>query len=246
MNKLLCLLLLFSLGISAQERKPVQGRIVYGSLGLKDVLVVNNNAQAETRTDSLGNFSLKMQVGDLLIVSDRTIQTKKVRYTPDVVKNGVIMISVIQVIEEIEEVVINRSRVTTASLGIPTGKKYTPAERRLKTAGDFKPVHLLGLLAGSLQVDPILNTINGKTKRLKKEISVERREQLLARLWATYTKAEINEIYKIPEDYTNGFAYYVIEDAAFSTALEAGDKLNADLHASELSTLFLKNIGHED
>lgn len=246
MNKFLFIVLLFSFALSAQERKPVQGRILNGSLGVKDVLVVNNNAQQETRTDSLGNFSLKMQVGDLLIVSDRKIETKKIRYTPDVVKNGVVMISVVQTVEDIEEVVINRSTLTSQSLGIPSGKKYTPAERKLRTAGDFKPIHLLGLLAGSLQVDPILNAINGKTKRLKKEISVEKREQLLVRLWSIYTKAELNENYKIPEDYTNGFAYYIIEDAAFSTALEAGDKLNADLHAATLSTLFLKDIGHEE
>ena len=63
---------------------------------------------------------------------------------------------------------------------IPYGqKKYTPAERKLKTAGDFKPIHLLGLLGGAFALDPIINKINGRTKKLKKEIKVEGKETYL-------------------------------------------------------------------
>jgi hypothetical protein len=45
-------------------------------------------------------------------------------------------------------------------------KKYTVAERRLRTAGDFKPIMLLNLYG--MPLDLIINKINGRTKRPKK------------------------------------------------------------------------------
>ncbi|WAC01499.1 hypothetical protein N7U66_16040 [Lacinutrix neustonica] len=46
-------------------------------------------------------------------------------------------------------------------VGIPgyKGKPKTKSERQLQTAGDFKPIMLLGLLAGSMPFDPLLNAI---------------------------------------------------------------------------------------
>ena len=86
---------------------------------------------------------------------------------------------------DLKEVIINEHpEITAENIGvIPYGqKKYTPAERKLYTAGDFKPIHLLGLLGGTLAVDPIINKINGKSKKLKKEIEVEKKESYLKQL----------------------------------------------------------------
>ncbi len=60
------------------------------------------------------------------------------------------------------------------------GDKNPTDERRLRTAGDFKLIHLLGLLGGSLQVHPILNAINGRTKRLKRNIRIEKQQRNIA------------------------------------------------------------------
>jgi hypothetical protein len=49
---------------------------------------------------------------------------------------------------QLDEVVIRRyNNINAVSLGIiPNQKSYTPAERKLRTAGDFKPIMLLGLM----------------------------------------------------------------------------------------------------
>jgi hypothetical protein len=50
---------------------------------------------------------------------------------------------------QLDEVVIRRyNNINAVSLGIiPANQKsYTPAERKLRTAGDFKPIMLLGLI----------------------------------------------------------------------------------------------------
>jgi hypothetical protein len=139
-SKLLHLLLLIlPLLAQAQERHAVKGRVYYANLGVKDVLVVNNNAQVETRTDSLGNFTINAKVGDLIILSDFKIETKKIRYTPDLIKNGLMLLEVKMVAEEIEEVVINRSTITSESLGIPMGKSLY--RTGAKAAGWHKRPH---------------------------------------------------------------------------------------------------------
>lgn len=50
----------------------------------------------------------------------------------------------------------------------------TQMERRLYT-GDFKPIDLLGLLGGSVNVDAILNSINGRTAMTKKLMNWKRK-----------------------------------------------------------------------
>lgn len=76
----------------------------------------------------------------------------------------------------LDEVEIKKSKYDAVSLRI-IPKEIKPLslyERRLYTAGDFKAIHLLSILGGGMAVDPIINKISGRTKRLKKYIQVEK------------------------------------------------------------------------
>ena len=245
-SKLIIVLIILPL-LAYAQRQQQSGRIVYGSLGVKDVLVVNNNAQQETRTDSLGNFSLKMQIGDLLIMSDRKIETKKIRYTPDVVKNGVVVISVIQTVEDIEEVVINRSRVTSESLGIPMGKSYTPAERRLRNASGLDPTIGVGMMPGiSISFDAILNAMNGRTERLKKEVIIERKEFALQKLDGLFTDDYFTSTLLIPAEDIAAFKYYAVEDDALMATLNGGTKEAIEFTLAGVATKYKQLNKHEE
>jgi hypothetical protein len=50
------------------------------------------------------------------------------------------------------QVIQEASRLSAESIGLfhTDKKRYTQAERHLQTVGDFKPIMLLGLLAGSM------------------------------------------------------------------------------------------------
>lgn len=85
-------------------------------------------------------------------------------------------------VNKLNEVYIKpKSEFNAVSLGIIKEeiKPLSVYERRLYTAGDFKPIHLLNILGGSLAVDPIINAINGRTKKMKKHIEIERKESNL-------------------------------------------------------------------
>jgi hypothetical protein len=232
--------LLLPVYLPAQQRQAVQGKVFAGNAGVPEVLIVNFTGQAETRADSLGNFSLKMQVGDLLIVNDRRIETKKIRYTQDLLKNNLLLLEATLIAKELEEVVINRSTVTSQSLGIPMGKKYTPAERRLRTAAGLDPTLGVGMMPGvSVSLDAIINAISGRTKMLKKELVVEKKELAMQKMETLFTEKYYVETLKLAPEQIPGFKYYAVEDTDFRQLLTEGNGYKIELKAAELSKNYL-------
>jgi len=150
---------------------------------------------------------------------------------------------------ELKEVIVNKHpEINAVSLGIsPKGIIHrTQIERRLYTAGDFKPIHLLGLLGGHLEVDPILNAISGRTKMIKKDIEVERKLRLLATIDALYKDANyFTQTLKIPTDYIKAFQYYCIEDKLFAETLKTKNKIKIEYLLVPLAAKFNKIFTEE-
>lgn len=231
----------------AQQRMVISGKVVYGNYKTNPLLIVNVNAEKETYTDSLGNFTIAAHTGDLFAVSGSNIKPKQIRYTPDLVKGNIFTIIVQAEATQLDEVVINRSNISAESLGIvPKNQKtYTTIERRLATAGDFKPIHLLGLLAGSLQVDPIINAINGKTKLLKKQVAIEAQQRFIEKLKDIYTQQEITDKFKIPGLHTEGYLYYISEDEILIKAVNEHNISDCEFAMSRLASVYLEIIKNE-
>ena len=122
--------------------------------------------------------------------------------------------SMLSQVNRLEEVIINsKSEFNALSLGI-ISKEIKPLsinERRLYTAGDFKPIHLLSILGGSLPVDPIINAINGRTKRLKKYIHLEKKENNLSFLEDHFMEYMVENLL-ITEEKLGIFLTYLIEN----------------------------------
>ena len=127
-------------------------------------------------------------------------------------------------INQLSEVVLTEYRnITTESLGIiPKGMKtYTPAERKLKqaTGGDNQ----YGL-STRVSFDAILNAISGRTRMLKKELEIEKKEILLENVKLDYSTEYLIKNLNIPEALTEGFLYYLIEDREFVSAYKSDNK----------------------
>ncbi|GAA4886320.1 hypothetical protein GCM10023311_06610 [Flaviramulus aquimarinus] len=101
-------------------------------------------------------------------------------------------------------------------VGIPgyQGKPATQSERRLHEAGEFKPKMLLGLLTGSIPLNPILNGISGRTKTLKKRVEIETKETLIlsikSRLSKDFLASNPLEDYLVAD-----FFYFCADDENF-------------------------------
>jgi hypothetical protein len=243
------LFFLFSLSqaVSAQTgiEKPIKGQITADAIPLEGINVTNASNEITVVSDQYGVFSVLAKEGDILIFSAINYESLRKIIRNQEFKTGSIIVDLTPKSIELKEVVINdHPSLSAENLGIiPRDQvKLTTAERRLQTAGDFKPMHLLGLLGGLLAVDPILNAINGRTKRLKKEVALERKEFLMAKLEVLFEDRYYIETLKIPEELIKGFQYYCVEDADFVSSLQSKNKTMSMFLIVGLASDFNKNI----
>lgn len=225
--------------------KLINGQVTTNGISpIVGVNVTNTSNKIMVVSDGYGHFSILAKEGDILSFSAvnyeplRKIINKK-EFTIGNVNADLTSRSI-----ELNEVVINKhSGITAENLGIISKDqvKLTPAERRLQTAGDFKPIHLLGLLGGHLAVDPILNAISGRTKMLKKEVVVEKKEFLMAKLVNLFEDKYYTETLKIPLEFIGGFQYYCIEDPHFVRSLNEKNKTMCMFLIVGLAAEFNKN-----
>jgi len=228
MGRLWWLLFLFSISCFAQQRQLLKGKAFIGDDAGAGLFVINNKTGEEAKTDSQGNFSIHVTVGDRLAVYSEKTEIREFAINQNTLKENPYLVSVNYKTTELEGVEINKFKnINSESLGlVPKGqKKYTPAERKLKTAGDFKPIMLLGIIAGGMPIDPIINAISGRTKMLKKALATEQREGRIDKIYGFYTEDEIAREFSIPKEYVNGFVFHIVEDADLAAALKAD---NAD------------------
>ena len=250
MNKILILLFIYQL-TSAQStvEKTLHGKISVASGNVEGVTIVNLVNEKSTISDSNGEFYILAKAQDLLVFSSVNLEYHRKIIEQEDLKSELIIIKMISKTTELKEVIVNNNpELNAVSLGIsPKGIKHrTPMERKLYTAGDFKPIHLLGILGGSLAVDPILNAINGRTAMIKKEVEVEKKERLLAIIDALYKKDYFAKTLKIPTDYIRGFQYYCIEDKKFAAILISKNKVKIEFLLVPLAKKYNEIITDEN
>src|SRR5690554_5257638 len=130
--------------------------------------------------------------------------------------------SIFEDVNTLDEVFIkSKSEFNAVSLGILKKeiKPLTTNERRLYTAGDFKPIHLLSLLGGSLAVDPIINAISGRTKRLKRYIQIEKKESNLIFLEEHFMGFMVENL-DIEKQLIGRFLNYLVENKELQGLIE--------------------------
>jgi hypothetical protein len=248
---ILFLIFLFSQLLPAQTlfRKNIKGNVTVSSAPIDAVTIVNENSNRTTITDFKGDFIIEVREGDVLLVSAVNIMAKEITIDKKVISDQTISIAMEFVNIELEEVIIKEaSKISAESVGvIPYGqKRYTQAERHLQTAGDFKPIMLLGLLGGSMPLDPLINKINGRTKRLKKLVVLEAKTALFGTLDKHFDDSYYTKKLKIPSEYIEGFKFYIVENDTFVSYLKNDDLVMVQFLLIEHATTYLEIIKREN
>jgi hypothetical protein len=241
---LLITVFLTQLAVGQSIDKWIKGQVSSDGIPLEGINIINASTKIMVVSDSYGAFTISVKEGDVLNFSAVNYEDLRKYISIQEFRMGTIIVDLTPKSIELKEVIINENHgISAENMGIiPRNQvKLTPAERRLQTAGDFKPIHLLGLLGGALAVDPILNAINGRTKMLKKELVVEKKEFLIAKLEFLFDDKYYIETLKIPEDYIKGFQYYCIEDRDFARSLNEKNKTMSMFLIVGLASSFNKN-----
>lgn len=242
---LLFFLLTYTTLLSAQNERELKGKLVAENNGdVESISIANLTTEKQVLSRKDGTFTIVAAVGDVLQFSSIQYGEKKMTLKEIDFGTEELLVKMVAKVNQLSEVYIEKNHITSESLGLvsPGQKKYTPAERKLKTAGDFKPIQLLNILGGALPFDPIINKISGKTKRLKKELDVEGRELMMDRLKGWFEESYLTGELKIPQENIDGFWMYTMDDVGFNNAVKAKNKTLATFLLTELAVKYKKII----
>lgn len=244
----LCSVIVYFLFISSfsfsQETFLLQGKIYSQSSYLEGITVFNTTQNKGVYSLSDGSFSITVKEKDTLIFT--AIHLKKREYiVAKKDKKQKVKIPMEVKVNQLDEITFTEYKsISPESLGIiPKGMKtFTPAERRLRAAGKFRWYSPLLIPLGGMSVDGLINSISGKTTELEKELEIEKKELLLEKLQLKYSKEYMVTHFKIPEDYVNGFFYYLIESNEFKNVYKLKDKIKTEFILSKLAVEFKNQL----
>ena len=230
---LLPLFIVFGIHFISGQTVAVKGQIIADD-EVDGIHILNNTSNTFTISNSKGEFSIPAKLKDTLLISGVSYELKKIVVGQNLINSKSLTIYLADKINVLDEVVVGKILTGDLSsdlansgvqrginfydLGITgyTGKPKTQSERRLYTAGDFKPIHLLALLGGSLPMDPIFNAISGRTKLLKNRVHLENQDQCILNI-----KSNLSQIlfsaHPLKEQYRNEFFYFCADDLQFDT-----------------------------
>lgn len=228
--------------------KTIKGKVVSAAVDLEGIYIVNLNTEVATASANGGYFEIQAKSGDTLMFSAIQIKGKKVVLEQNDFKDALFFVRLEGVINSIEEVkIIKYNNINAVSLGIlqKPAVVYTPAERKLRSAGDFHWYSPLLIPLGGMSVDGLLNSINGRKAMLQKELVVERKEIMLEKIDNLFeTNFFINKL-KIPSEYVKGFKYYVVDNQELVNAVNSKNKTMVTFVLGDLAVDYLKLNGIE-
>ncbi|WP_298895891.1 carboxypeptidase-like regulatory domain-containing protein [uncultured Psychroserpens sp.] len=196
-NKLFFFLLavLFSSRLVAQT-KDISGQIL-ASGDLVGIHIINKTASKFTITNDKGGFEIPAKLNDTITVSGVQYKPKEVIVTDIIMQTQSMIVNLEDNVNLLDEVVVGK--VLTGDLmsdientevkrdinfydvGIPgyTGPRKTQSERRLYEAKSG---------GGIVPLNPLINWISGRTKRLKEQIKREELNKAVDQVEAKFSE----------------------------------------------------------
>ena len=224
----MAVLLIFSEGFS-QEKEILSGQIITEEPLNSPVHIINISREKGGVSELSGRFSVEVSVGDTLIFSSIQYKKEKIVVNREILQLNNYRIKLVEDLTELEEVKLHKlsgnlskdiSGIKTFNkfdLNAPMTRKPPPSqvERQLYTAttgpGGSR-LSVLGVLTGTMPLDPIINGISGRTAWLKKrkkkyefKFQVEKAVYLISE--ETFTTD-----FNIPASEIMNFAYYCAEN----------------------------------
>jgi hypothetical protein len=240
-NIVIFLVFLLHYNISAQNVH--RGKIDAGSFSLGTVYITNTTNGEKTFADASGFFSITMSENHVLAFSGEKINKRLVTIKKENLSQNIFLVSIFPKTNQLQEVEINKNQqLNASSLGIVSKdvKSYTPAERKLRTAGEFKWYSPFLMLhrAKKMSVDGLINKISGRTAMLKKELIIERQEQNQKKLLNLFSENFFLETLKIPAENLTGFLMIAVEDNIILDEIAQKNIIGIRFRLIELALIF--------
>lgn len=181
--------------------------------GLEDVQIKNITQRRFTVTNAKGEFYTGVKPGDTLQYSHIGFELLTTVITNENIRSHQLLLIMLPSTEQLAEVVVAKEKIDEVSVGIVPSKMrvFTKKERELRTAsrlGSFEEIFMHGAIF--LPLDPLINLISGRTKKIKQELKLDasqRNVKALNEKFFTYLTMSV----KVPEDNVMEFMYYLVD-----------------------------------
>ncbi|MDE0536746.1 carboxypeptidase-like regulatory domain-containing protein [Tenacibaculum sp. L6] len=234
MKKLLIILcFVSSIKVLSQERRAFLYASIYDEISaVSNTHIINLNTKQGTFTNDNGEFRILAKPNDSLQISFVGYETKIFKVDSNhfgIQQNKIELKKVAIELDEVEikehnllgyissdtKHIKTEKEINAESLNLPyAGSRIlTPAERRWHTATTSY---------SGIPVDPLLNWISGRLKKLKKEKAIEDTEKRIQHIRNNYRVYILHELKIIPEDLTR-FIYFIENTNNFSPSLLADE-----------------------
>ena len=217
------------------ERQEIRGLIVEDTVPVPDVHVLNLSALKATISGADGFFRIEAGLGDTLLFSAVRYRRTSLVIEAAVLGAASLLIPLEPFVNELDEVVVSpydltgdlgkdvgrlpvTPPVTAFSLGLPNAgaRRFTQTENRLNEATTG---------AGIVPLNPLLNAITGRTKRLKKQLALETRYEKAQQIRMQYPDSIFVSRLGIPQERIPDFMYFCEVDSLFHNVADSGDGL---------------------
>lgn len=256
MKKLLFIfLILFSEIGFCQEETIVKGRIIFSSLNMSEINIINLSTNRGTVNNLEGEFEIKVAVGDELLFSSVQYEPKYISITQEIFDKRWFQVKLVPALNELKPVTISNIDLSgnlfsdaqlvedevffnNASFGLPSpAPRLSVENRRLYTATTGGP--------GIIPLNLILNAISGRLKKLKRLKDYAELEQLVDKGMNSMEIDFFVSECDIPEEYIASFIYFCAENPGFPTLLEKGHEFDLTEFFKEQAILFKEKRGWE-
>ena len=230
----LVVLFLLPIVTFAQNKKELNGQITARDKDVTGVVVQNISTKKATITDLDGNFSILVSVNDTLIFSAIQFKRKVFPITATIYTSNFITVPLEDFVNELNEVVVRpfnlsgnlgsditglklEKDVSAEALGLPNAgvKVISQSERKLYEA----------TTGGGIPLNPIINAITGRTKKLKNQVKLEAKYARTQRVQNFYVDSVLVRELKIPNEKLDDFMHYCEVDSTFQKTVDTKDKL---------------------
>ena len=221
-------LILSSIVGFSQSEKIISGQLLCKDAILKGITILNLVTEKEAVSDFAGKFSIAAKPDDLLVIQSDNFEYARQIVDDNDYKKGIVYINLIKKIEQLEEVkIINYSNINAVNLGIlqTAAKTYTPAERKLRTATAlYAQANVGNMLGGSVGLDPLINAITGRTKMLKRNLSLDQTRRRALKLSEMFMDSYFINTLHIAEVSVKSFQFYAADEPKVINGLAIKNK----------------------
>lgn len=222
--------MLFLFGITNAQVQEISG-LVRAEGSVEGIHVINKTSYRYATTNAKGEFVIEANQSDSLYFSSIQYTPKFVVVTSNMIKQRYIDVILEDNITALDEVTIGQ--ILTGDLnsdiansdaerpldfydvGLPgyTGPRKTQNESRLYEADNGKMIYL-GLPYAIINLNKFLNTITGRTKKLKQTVKIEKDKSILSHI-KNVIGPELFKQEDFPEDLQISFYHFCADDPNF-------------------------------